>query len=288
MTTTLFFLQDIDRSLEVIVRSNSSWVYDNHTALNFSLINTTKEKTYVITSLTLCEVLTEHLNTSDYRLLVLTKTEQLNFITYLTYTSLNTTSSNSTTTCDREYILNRHQEWLINLTLWFLNPSINSVHELHYRIYPLLYAVQSTKCRTTNNWSILLVTILLKNLVNFHFNEVKHFLIVNHIALVQENNQTRYVYLTSEQYVLTSLWHRTISSSYNQDSTIHLCSTSNHVLYIVSVTRTVYVCIVTFSCFVLNMSRVNGDTTLFLFRSIINLIERLNILRTKALLMKNL
>ena len=288
MTTTLLFLQYIDRCLEVIVRSNSSWVYDNHTTLNFSLIDTTEEKTYVITSLTLCEVLTEHLNTSDYRLLVLTKTEQLNLIAYLTYTSLNTTSSNSTTTCDREYILNRHQEWLINLTLWFLNPSINSVHELHYRVNPLLYTVQSTKCRTTDNWSILFITILLKDLANLHLNEVKHLLVVNHITLVQENNQTRYVYLTSEQYVLTSLWHRTISSSYNQDSTIHLCSTSNHVLYIVSVTRTVYVCIVTFSCFVLNMSRVNGDTTLFLFRSIINLIERLNILRTKALLMKNL
>ena len=288
MTTTLFLLQYIDRCLEVIVRSDSTWVHNNHTTLNLSLIDTTEEETYVVTSLTSWKVLTEHLNTSDNRLLVLTETEQLNLITYLTDTSFDTTCSNSTTTCDREYILNRHQEWLINLTLWLLNPSINSVHELHYRVNPLLYAVQSTKCRTTNNWSILLVTILLKNLVNFHFNEVKHFLIVNHIALVQENNQTRYVYLTSEQYVLTSLWHRTVSSSYNQDSTIHLSSTSYHVLYIVGVTWTVYVCIVTISCFVFNVCRVNGNTTLFLLRSIINLIKRLNIFRTEALLVKNL
>ena len=109
--------------------------------------------------------------------------------------------------------------------------------------------------------------------MKLHFYELKHFLVVNHITLVQENNQARYVYLTCKKYVLTCLWHRTISSSTNQDSTIHLSSTSNHVLYIVSVTRTVNVCIVTFCSFILDVSRVDSDTTLFLFRSIINLIE---------------
>ena len=100
MTTTLFLLQYIDRSLEVIVRSNSTWVYNYHTTLNFCLINTTEEQTYVITCLTFCENLTEHLNTSDNRLLILTETEQLNFVTNLATTSLDTTCSNSTTTCD--------------------------------------------------------------------------------------------------------------------------------------------------------------------------------------------
>ena len=109
--------------------------------------------------------------------------------------------------------------------------------------------------------------------MNLHLYELKHLLIVNHIALVQENNQTRYVYLTCKKYVLTCLWHRTISSSTNQDCTIHLSSTSNHVLYIVSVSRTVNVCIVTLCCLILDVSRVDSDTTLFLLRSIINLIE---------------
>ena len=72
----------------MIVRSNSTWVYNYHTTLNFCLINTTEEQTYVITCLTLSEYLAEHLNTSDDRLLILTKTEQLNFVTYLATTSL--------------------------------------------------------------------------------------------------------------------------------------------------------------------------------------------------------
>ena len=141
------------------------------------------------------------------------------------------------------------------------------------RLNPLLNTVQSTESRTTYNWSILLVTILLEDLTKLHLNELKHLLIINHIALVQENNQARYVYLTCKKYVLTCLWHRTISSSTNQDCTIHLSSTSNHVLYIVSVSRTVNVCIVTLCCLILDVSRVDSDTTLFLLRSIINLIE---------------
>ena len=288
MTTTLFLLQHIDRCLEVIVRSDGTRVHNNHTTLNFVLIDTTEEQTNVITSLTLRQSLTEHLNTSDDRLLILTEAKELNLITNLTLTSLDTTSSNSTTTSDREYVLNRHKERLINLTCRLLNPLIDSIHELLYRINPLWNAVQGTECRATDDRSILLISILLEELTNLHLNEFKHLLIVDHIALVQEDNDTWNVYLTSEQNVLTSLWHRTIGSSYNQDSTVHLSGTSNHVLDIVSVSRAVDVSVVTLLCLILNVCCIDGDTTLFLLRSVIDLIERLNILSCAELFVQNL
>ena len=70
--------------------------------------------------------------------------------------------------------------------------------------------------------------------------------------------------------MLTGLWHRTVSCSNNNNSTVHLGSTSYHVLNIVSVTRTVNVSIVTFFSLVLNVGCVNGDTAFFFFRSVIN------------------
>ena len=73
---------------------------EHHTTLDLVLVDTTEQQTNVITSLTLVKDLTEHLDTSYNRLLVLAKTEQLNLITNVDDTSLNTTSSNSTTTCD--------------------------------------------------------------------------------------------------------------------------------------------------------------------------------------------
>ena len=88
--------------------------------------------------------------------------------------------------------------------------------------------------------------------------------------LVQENNDLWYVYLLSQKYVLVCLWHRTVSSSYYQDSTVHLSSTSNHVLNVVGVTWAVYVSVVTACSLILYVSSVDGDTTLLLLRCVID------------------
>ena len=73
---------------------------EHHTALNLLLVDTTEKQTYVVTSLTLIKELAEHLDTCNDRLLILAQTEQLNLITYVDNTSLDTTCSNSTTASD--------------------------------------------------------------------------------------------------------------------------------------------------------------------------------------------
>ena len=88
--------------------------------------------------------------------------------------------------------------------------------------------------------------------------------------------------------MFTSLSHRSISCSYNKNSSIHLCSTSDHVLNVVSMSWTVNVSIVTLSSFVLNVRRVDGNTTLLLFGSVVNLIERLHIFATETLIVQHL
>ena len=87
--------------------------------------------------------------------------------------------------------------------------------------------------------------------------------------------------------MLLGLSHRTIGSSDNQDSAVHLSSTGDHVLDIVGVTRAVDVGVVTtldlnavFAGLVvvantvvgliLDVRSVDGDTTLALFRSLID------------------
>jgi len=73
--------------------------------------------------------------------------------------------------------------------------------------------------------------------------------------------------------VLSCLSHNTISSSYNKDSSIHLSSSCDHVLYVVSMSWAVNVCIVTFLCLVLNVSCRNCDTTFSLFWSFIDIFK---------------
>ena len=222
------------------------------------------------------EELTEHLNAGYNALLALcTETDQLNLVTNFDNTGLDTTGSNCTTTGDREYVLNRHQERFVNGTYRQLDPVVASVHQLHDLLFPLRNTVQCTKSRTADNRSVVTIEIIeVQQLTHLHLNEVEHLRIVNHIALVHKYNQARYVYLASQQNVLAGLRHRTISCSNYDDCTIHLSGTGNHVLYIVSVARAVYVCVVTVSSLILYVSGVDSNTTLFLLRSVIDRIER--------------
>src|SRR6185312_7384191 len=102
-------------------------------------------------------------------------------------------------------------------------------HQLVYSVNPFIFTVQCTKCRTTNNRCVVTIeTIECKQVSDFHFNKVKKFYIINHIHLVHKYNQTWYTYLAGQKDVLTCLWHRSVSCSYNKNSAVHLCSTCNH------------------------------------------------------------
>ena len=73
--------------------------------------------------------------------------------------------------------------------------------------------------------------------------------------------------------MLFCLSHNTISSSYYKDSTIHLSSTSDHVLYIIGMAWAVNVCIVSLVCLILNVSCRNCDTSFSLFWSLIDIFK---------------
>ena len=70
--------------------------------------------------------------------------------------------------------------------------------------------------------------------------------------------------------MLTSLSHGAVGGSDDQDSTVHLGSTGDHVLDIVGVARAVHMGIVTGSGLILHMGGVDGDTTLALFGSLVD------------------
>src|SRR5690606_10681443 len=105
-------------------------------------------------------------------------------------------------------------------------------------------------------------------------NEFEKLSVVNHVGFVEEHNDRWNTNLTREKDVLASLWHWAISSRNNEDSAVHLSGTGDHVLDVVSVAWAVHVCVVTVSRLVFNVCRRDGDTTLSLFRSFVDLVVR--------------
>ena len=70
--------------------------------------------------------------------------------------------------------------------------------------------------------------------------------------------------------MLASLSHRAVGRCNHEDCTVHLSSTGDHVLDVVSVTGSVYVSVVALGRLVLNVRDVDGNTALTLFRSRVN------------------
>ena len=157
MTATLIFCQNVNLACEFCMACNCARFDENLTSFDLCSLDTTEQSTDVITCTSLVEQLTEHLDTSYNCLLnILVDTDDLYFVRYVKCTTLYSTCSNCTTSCDREYVLYRHQERLICVTLRCWDPLINSVHELHDLVAPRSVRIfKSFQSRTLDNRCVI-------------------------------------------------------------------------------------------------------------------------------------
>ena len=274
VTAALFLSKNVNLTGELLVWSNGTRLAENLTALDVLALNTTKKNTNVVASLAEVHSLTEHLNAGSNRVLSWLNTNDLDWIVELELTTLNTAGSNGTTTRNGHDVLDCHQEWLLVVTSWCWDVGVNSVHELTDGLNPLLLAVKSAESGTTDDWKVIAWEVVLgEKVTGLHLDEVDELVIVDHVALVQEDDDVRNADLTCKKDVLTSLSHRTIGCSNNEDCAVHLSCTRNHVLDVVCVARAVDVSVMALPSLVLNVSNGNGNTTLTLLWSLIDVLE---------------
>src|SRR3989338_8374368 len=277
VTTAFFFAQHVHFCSESGVRLNRTWLDQNLATLYVVTLGATQQNAAVLASTTFVEQLAEHFNTGTGGLGGITQTNDLDFFLDLDDTALDTASYHGATTGDREHVFDWHQERLVDFTNWLWDLAVQSFNQLLNSAgahFVVVLAVQSHQSGTDDDLSVVAWEIVsAEQVAHFHFNQFQQLSVINHVSLVQEDNDVRNAYLTGQQDVLTSLRHRTISGRANQDSAIHLRSTGDHVFYVVGVTWAVNVCVVTHGRIVLNVSGVDGDTTSFFFWSAVDLVK---------------
>ena len=89
------------------------------------------------------------------------------------------------------------------------------------------------------------VLVLGEELTQVELDQLDELLVVDHVALVQRDDQERNSDLAREDDVLACLRHGAVGGGHDQDRTVHLSCAGDHVLDVVSVTRAVDVSVVT-------------------------------------------
>ena len=246
--------EDVNFSLCIVVGSNRARLCDNLTALDLFLSNTAEEETYVVASLTFVEELAEHFNTRNGCFLRFAQADDFDFFANLDFTAFDTACCNSAAAGDGEHVFNRHHEGLVNGTFRFRNFRVDCVHKLVDALYAEFRAFESAESRTADDDCVVArILVFVEEVADFHFNELEKFGVVEEVAFVEEYNDFRNTDLASQEDVFACLGHRAVSSADNEDSTVHLSGTRNHVLDEVGVAGAVNVSIVTGGCFVFNV-----------------------------------
>ena len=276
MTTALFLRQDVDLALELGVGVDGAGLAQDLAALNIGLGDTTEQAAGVVTSLDEVQRLAEHLHGGDHGgLLLLGQTDDINGLTSLQYATLHTAGGHSATAGDGEHVLDGHQEGQVVVAGGGGDIGVNGVHQLldagKIGIVHTTFTGQGVQSGPLDDGGVVAgELILVEGLADLHLDQLQQLGIVHLITLVQEHDDGGHAHLAGQQDVLLGLSHRAVGGGDDQDGTVHLSSTGDHVLDIVGVARAVDVGIVAGVGLVLHVGGVDGDAALTLLGSLVD------------------
>ncbi len=272
------------------MRGRGARLGQDHAALDVLALGAAEQQTDVLTGLALVEQLAEHLDTGDGGLGGgVADTEDLDLLTHLDDAALDTTGDDGATTGDREDVLDGHEERLVGVALGLRDVGVHRVHELADRVGPLLVAVEGREGRHAHDGDVVAGELVLREeLAHLHLDELDELLVVDHVALVQGDDQGGHADLAGEQHVLTGLRHRAVGGGDHEDRAVHLSRAGDHVLDVVGVTGAVDVGVVTRLGLVLDVGDRDGDAALALLGGLVDGVEGRLLVEVRVLVVQHL
>src|SRR5277367_2553335 len=258
--------QDVDAALELGVRRGGAGLDHNLATLDVFALDTAQQQPDVVAGLTLVEQLAEHLHTGDRGLGAgRLHTDDLDFLVHVDHTALDTAGDHRAAAGDGEDVLDGHQERLLGVADRVRNRLVDRIHQLHDALDPLRVALQRLQRGYLDHRGVLVELLSGQQLADLQLDELEQFLIVDHVVLVERDQDVGHADLAGQQHVLAGLRHRAVGGGDHQDRAVHLGSAGDHVLDVFGVSGGVDVRIVTLLGLVLHLGDVDRDAALTLF-----------------------
>jgi hypothetical protein len=274
VATAFLLAQDVHGDEELPVCLDLAGDGDDHAATDVLALDTTEEKTGVVTGARLVTGLLEGLDVGDLAPDARGAfADKLDFAVLLQDTTLHTARNDGTTSGNGEDVLDGHKEGLLGVTGWGGDPGVDSLEQLIDLLLANLWltALERAERRSHDDGCLVaLEAVAAEQFAHLHLDELQHLLVLDGIDLVHEDDNLLYTDLTGEEQVLTGLGHLAVGSSNDDDGAVHVCRTSDHVLDVIGVTGTVDVGVVAVVGRVLDVGGSNGDTTLALLRRLVD------------------
>src|SRR4051794_620923 len=275
VASALVLREDVDLGLEVRVRSDRRRLRQHLAALDLLTLDAAEERTRVVACLREVERLLEHLEAGDDGLLgLLVDAHDLDLVARLDLALLDAAGDDGAAARDRHHVLDRHQERLVDVALRLRDVGVDGLHELEDLRGPLGIALERLERRDLHDGDVVARELVgREQLPHLELDELEQLGIVDHVRLVQRDDDVRHLDLAGEQHVLARLGHGAVGGGDDEDRAVHLGRARDHVLDVVRVPRAVDVRVVTVLRLVLDMRGVDGDAALPLLRRLVDLVE---------------
>src|SRR6201991_1160126 len=274
VATTLLLLEAVDLGFEFGVRGDRTRFAENLAALDLLALGAAQKRADVVARLALVEELAEHLDAGDggfARLRV--DADDFYLVASVDDALLDPTRRDGAAAGDREDVLDRHQEGLVQLADRLRDVGVEGRGQLEDRFLGLLVAFQRLQRRAFDDRGVFArEVVFVEQVLDLLFDQLDQFLVIDHVDFVEEDDHVRDVHLTGEQDVLAGLRHDAVRGRDDQDRAVHLRRAGDHVLDVVGVARAVDVGVVPVLGLVLDVRGGDGDVALFLLGSVVDLL----------------
>ena len=210
------------------------------------------------------------------RLLRRAQADDLDVVAHLHDALLDAARHDGATTGDGHDVLDRHEERLVGLAGRLGDEVVHRVHEREDAGRGLgVVGLERLEGADAHDRGVVAGELVLgEELTHLELDEVQQLFVVDHVDLVERDDDRGHVDLASQQHVLTGLGHGAVRGRDHQDRAVDLGRAGDHVLDVVGVPGHVDVRVVALVGLVLDMGDRDRDAARLLLGSLVDLVER--------------